>query len=135
VIPDAAVEAATEVLVAHQRHNASSCLCGWSKLGHSHPAHQARFVLFAATPHLLSHEREETRLAHLDAVVNAASVDRLERELKIERQKVELLLSTQSRPAALPALAKAWGDGYKAGKSDEFAHNKGFTGYHANPYH
>lgn len=30
-----------EVLVEHQRHNASSCLCGWAKLGHSHPEHQA----------------------------------------------------------------------------------------------
>jgi hypothetical protein len=31
----------TEILVAHQRQNSSSCLCGWSKLGHSHPEHQA----------------------------------------------------------------------------------------------
>lgn len=30
-----------EVLVDHQRQNSSSCLCGWAKLGHSHPEHQA----------------------------------------------------------------------------------------------
>lgn len=30
-----------DVLVVHQRQNASSCLCGWSELGKSHPAHQA----------------------------------------------------------------------------------------------
>lgn len=30
-----------EVLTEHQRRNASSCLCGWAKLGHSHPEHQA----------------------------------------------------------------------------------------------
>jgi hypothetical protein len=35
-----------------------------------------RAALEAAAPHLLSHEREETRLAHLDAVVNARTVDR-----------------------------------------------------------
>lgn len=30
-----------DVLVAHQRHNLSSCLCGWSMLGASHPEHIA----------------------------------------------------------------------------------------------
>jgi len=32
------------------------------------------------------------------------------------------------------AKADGWDEGHKAGKSDEFAHNKGFTGYHDNPY-
>lgn len=32
---------AAAVLVAHQRHNASSCLCGWSVLGASHAEHVA----------------------------------------------------------------------------------------------
>jgi hypothetical protein len=36
-----------EVLTAHQRQNSSSCLCGWSELGKSHPEHQAG-VLSAA---------------------------------------------------------------------------------------
>ncbi len=30
-----------EVLIEHQRQSTDSCLCGWAKLGHSHPAHQA----------------------------------------------------------------------------------------------
>lgn len=30
----------------------------------------ARAALEAAAPHMLSHEREQTRLAHLDAMVN-----------------------------------------------------------------
>ena len=29
-----------EVLVAHQRQNSSSCLCGWAVLGWSHAVHQ-----------------------------------------------------------------------------------------------
>lgn len=33
-----------EVLVDHQRKNAGSCHCGWSKLGHSHPEHQAAML-------------------------------------------------------------------------------------------
>jgi len=36
-----------------------------------------RKILEAAAPHLLSHELEETRLAHVDAVVNAETVDKL----------------------------------------------------------
>jgi len=42
-------------------------------------------ALESAAPILLSHEREETRLAHLDAVVNAQTVDRLEAELEQAR--------------------------------------------------
>lgn len=33
-------EAAELILVAHQRHNAASCLCGWAELGRSHARHQ-----------------------------------------------------------------------------------------------
>lgn len=32
---------ATAVLVAHQRRDAGSCLCGWSELGASHAQHVA----------------------------------------------------------------------------------------------
>ena len=39
---------------------------------------QARCILEAAAPHMLSHEREETRLAHVDAVVNRDTVDKLQ---------------------------------------------------------
>jgi hypothetical protein len=32
---------AVDVLIAHQRRDAGSCLCGWAELGRSHAAHQA----------------------------------------------------------------------------------------------
>lgn len=72
MIPDEAVEAAVE---AH---------CEGTMLA----------ALEAAYPILLSHEREQTRLAHIDAVVNARTVDRLERELA-------------------EAKADAWDEGYQ----------------------
>jgi hypothetical protein len=34
-------EAAATVLVAHQRKDIGSCLCGWAELGRSHAVHQA----------------------------------------------------------------------------------------------
>jgi len=40
-------------------------------------ASEIEAILEAAAPHLLSHELEETRLAHVDAVVNAETVDKL----------------------------------------------------------
>jgi len=40
-----------------------------------------RRALEAAVPHMLSHEREETRLAHVDAVVNAETADKLQTKL------------------------------------------------------
>ncbi len=33
-------EAATAVLIAHQRKDVRSCLCGWAELGKSHSRHQ-----------------------------------------------------------------------------------------------
>ena len=53
----------------------------------------ARAALEAAAPYMLSHEREQTRLAHLDAMVN--------RETKREE------------------LAHAWDQGYKAAMFDK----------------
>jgi len=47
-------------------------------------------ILEAAAPHMLSHEREETRLAHVDAVVNAETVDRLQAKL----DRVEALIES-----------------------------------------
>lgn len=58
-IPEEAVEAAVEAHCEGTMHAA----------------------LEAAYPILLSHEREQTRLAHLDAMVNAATVDTLEKKL------------------------------------------------------
>ena len=52
MIPNEAVEAVTKVLVAHQRRDNRSCLCGWARLGFSHPTHQAALVLEAAAPHM-----------------------------------------------------------------------------------
>jgi len=59
VIPEAAVEAVTKVLVAHQRRDNRSCLCGWARLGFSHPTHQAALVLEAAAPHMLAEAWDE----------------------------------------------------------------------------
>lgn len=36
-----------DVLVAHQRHNLRSCLCGWDALGKSHAEHQAAMLVEA----------------------------------------------------------------------------------------
>lgn len=38
------IEVMTMVLVAHQRIDNRSCLCGWAELGKSHPAHQAAML-------------------------------------------------------------------------------------------
>lgn len=37
-------EAAEAILVAHQRRDLGSCLCGWSELGKSHPGHQVAML-------------------------------------------------------------------------------------------
>jgi hypothetical protein len=34
-----------EILIAHQRRDIGSCLCGWDKLGHSHAEHVADEIL------------------------------------------------------------------------------------------
>lgn len=35
---------AASILVAHQRKDAATCLCGWSELGHSHAEHVAEIL-------------------------------------------------------------------------------------------
>lgn len=37
-------DAVEAVLIAHQRQSSSACLCGWAKLGMSHPGHQAAML-------------------------------------------------------------------------------------------
>ena len=69
MIPDEAVQA------AHQAWREQAALDG------SIFEYNLRAALEAAAPHMLSHEREETRLAHLDAVVNAETVDKLQATL------------------------------------------------------
>lgn len=63
VIPDTAVEAALMKLPLQ-----SAPFVGRVEM---------RAALEAAAPIMLSHEREQTRLAHVDAVVNARTVDKL----------------------------------------------------------
>ena len=37
-------ETAQAILVAHQRRDIGSCLCGWAELGRSHPGHQVQML-------------------------------------------------------------------------------------------
>lgn len=82
-IPEAAVEAAVE---AH---------CEGTMLA----------ALEAAYPILLSHEREETRLTHIDAVVNRDTADKLQAKL----DRVEALHTVEHVDVPL------WQSGYKSG--------------------
>jgi len=67
VIPDEAVEAA---------------YLSFMQTGKGGTIRQAMHrALEAAAPYLLSHEREQTRLAHIDAMVNRDTADRLQKEL------------------------------------------------------
>jgi hypothetical protein len=43
---------AVDVLIAHQRRDSASCLCGWAELGLSHAAHQV--AMLADAGHLCS---------------------------------------------------------------------------------
>lgn len=47
-------ETAEAILIAHQRRDCRSCLCGWSELGRSHAAHQVAMLreasLLSAAP-------------------------------------------------------------------------------------
>jgi hypothetical protein len=79
VIPDEAVEAAARA--SWEKANSDPWISGdhdderWAD--RRVYLDDARVMLEAAAPHMLSHEREQTRLAHLDAVVNARTVDKL----------------------------------------------------------
>jgi hypothetical protein len=37
-------EAATVILLVHQRRDIRCCICGWSELGQLHPAHQVEML-------------------------------------------------------------------------------------------
>jgi len=75
VIPDAAVEAAARAMYAQDGGVGEFSLWVYQDY--------AKAMLEAAAPHMLSHEREETRLAHVDAMVNAQTVDRLQRVVDV----------------------------------------------------
>lgn len=54
-------ETAEAVLVAHQRRDLGSCLCGWSELGKSHPRHQVAMLreagIFAKETDHVTHDQ------------------------------------------------------------------------------
>lgn len=47
------------ILVAHQRRDIGSCLCGWAELGKSHPMHQAIMLREAGLLRSYIHERTD----------------------------------------------------------------------------
>jgi len=95
VIPDAAVEAALSALFPD-----ASEVRGFTRAVQE-PI--VRTILEAAYPHLLSHEREETRLAHVDAVVNAGTVSKY--EAMVER--VEAVCATVEN-LSVPSAEPSW---------------------------
>lgn len=52
------MQAAEQILVAHQRYTIGGCLCGWAELGKSHPGHQVAMLREAG---LLPDEPEAAR--------------------------------------------------------------------------
>ena len=75
MIPDAAVEAAARAAFERWHPGRS-----WEASPELQEIFKREAILHleAAAPLMLSHEREETRLAHLDAVVNAETVSKYE---------------------------------------------------------
>jgi hypothetical protein len=73
-VPDEAVEAAAKAFYGTALDDVSDEDMAFAIEG-------ARLALEAAAPHMLSHEREQTRLAHVDAVVNAETVGVLQQKL------------------------------------------------------
>ena len=68
MIPDEAVEAAAQALWTPSNEGDT-----WESEYEPYKEHtraEAKRALEVAAPHLLAHEREQTRLAHLDAMVN-----------------------------------------------------------------
>lgn len=47
-MPASTRDAAEKILIAHQRRDYRSCICGWSELGKSHPGHQVAMLAEAA---------------------------------------------------------------------------------------
>lgn len=80
MIPEAAVEAAA--IAVHNEFCRDQYHAGCIGPACYDYKDEARNIIEAAAPHMLSHEREETRLAHLDAVVNAASLSKYEEAIQ-----------------------------------------------------
>ena len=85
MIPDAAVEAAAWVLYVEDHLWGEPWETADAALQEKYRT-RAIVALEAALPHLLSHEREETRLAHVDAVVNAESLSKYEAAVQALRE-------------------------------------------------
>lgn len=45
--PETVAATAQAILIAHQRRDIRSCLCGWSELGRCHAGHQVRMLVEA----------------------------------------------------------------------------------------
>lgn len=110
MIPEAAVEAAAKALYPEVREEWRVPPDPWESIPEDDDAKieaiaLARLALEAAAPHMLSHEREQTRLAHLDAMVNR------------ETKQAE--------------LAAAWNEGARAGEDNVWAGERPPT---RNPY-
>lgn len=108
MIAEEAVEAAARGIYRHLMPPPFPIWAELSGEGHAKYRDIARAAIEAAAPHMLSHEREQARLAHLDAMVN--------RETKREE------------------LASAWDEGEAAGQ-DNADSNRGYDVEHKhNPY-
>lgn len=84
-IPDEAVEAAADWLPHSddcESRPERDCTCRHPRLA------IMRGALEGAYPILLSHELEQTRLAHLDAVVNVATVGILQEKLELAEARL-----------------------------------------------
>lgn len=57
---------AASVLVAHQRRDSASCLCGWSYLGRSHADHVASALAAAGALQVVPARRGESERMHAE---------------------------------------------------------------------
>lgn len=57
---------AASVLVAHQRRDSASCLCGWSYLGRSHADHVASALAAAGALQAVPAARDESVRLHAE---------------------------------------------------------------------
>jgi len=106
VIPDEAVEAAARDLA----------VVAWGQWEYvpnelrSRFLRDARICLEAAAPHLLSHEREQTRLAHLDAMVNRETK---QAELAAAWEDGHLMGWNEATANTLPERDSLWRNPYR----------------------
>lgn len=78
-------------------------------------SHKARTILEAAAPHMLSHEREQTRLAHLDAMVNRETK---QAELAAAWDDGHLMGWNEATANTLPERDSLWRNPYRTRPTD-----------------